>query len=180
MLVSDISFCTFSNGRNKTNILKLASAIFYQIFIFHQIKPIKNYEKYFLFHLKSFFRSRVIQIFVFPSSPLFLSVSHCFKGCSKINLKVYDIINCLNKNLIMYFVWYLEKDKRHDIETLSIDRVPNKEHFYGKIIQKMCTKSYPRTPFLILVNNLKQPLHSRNYFKKKIFLKEDYQKALKS
>ena len=34
-------------------------------------------------------------------------------------------------------------------------------------------------PFLILVNNPKQPLHARNYFKNKIFLKEDYQKGFK-
>ena len=34
-------------------------------------------------------------------------------------------------------------------------------------------------PFLILLNNPKQPLHPRNYFKKDI-LKKDYQKALKN
>ena len=33
-------------------------------------------------------------------------------------------------------------------------------------------------PFIILVNNPKQPLHARNFFKNNI-LKEDYQKALK-
>ena len=87
------------------------------------------------------FRSRDIQIFVFPASTFYLPVSHCFKGCSKINLKVYDVINCLNMNLITHFVWYLEKEKRYDIETLSIDRVLNKEHFYGKIMQKIWTKS---------------------------------------
>ena len=76
-------------------------------------------------------------IFVFPS---FSPVSHCFRGWSKINLKVYDVINCLNKNLITHFVWYLEKEKRYDTEILSIDRVLNKEHFYGKTMQKMCTK----------------------------------------
>ena len=32
------------------------------------------------------------------------------------------------------FAWYLEKEKRHDIKTLSIDRLLNKEHFYGKIM----------------------------------------------
>ena len=42
--------------------LKLVSAIFYQIF--------ENYEKCFLFHLKSSFRSRDIQIFVFSGFPL--------------------------------------------------------------------------------------------------------------
>ena len=103
--------------------------------------PFKNYEKCFSFHLKSSFRSRDIQALVFSSSPLFLPVSHCFRGWSKKNLKVYDVINCLNKNLITHFVWYLEKEIRCDIETLSIDRELNKEHFYGKIMQKMCTKS---------------------------------------
>ena len=28
-----------------------------------------------------------------------------------------------------------------DIETLSIDKVLNKEHFYGKNMQKMCPKT---------------------------------------
>ena len=35
-------------------------------------------------------------------------------------------------------------------------------------------------PFLILVNNPKQPLHAINSFENKIFLKEDYQKPLKN
>ena len=90
-----------------------------------------------LFHLKTSF---VAQIFVFPFSPVFLLFGHCFRGWFKINLKIYDVINCLTKNLITHFVWYFEKEKRYDIETLSIDRVLNKEHFYGKIMQKMCTK----------------------------------------
>ena len=29
-------------------------------------------------------------------------------------------------------VWYLEKVKSYDTETMSIDRVLNKEHFYEK------------------------------------------------
>ena len=33
-----------------------------------------------------------------------------------------------------------EKEIRCDVETLSIDRELNKEHFYGKFMQKMCTK----------------------------------------
>ena len=103
--------------------------------------PSKNMRNVFLFHWKSSFRSRDIQIFVFWSSPLFLPVSHCFRAWSKINLTVYDIINCLNKNLIIYLVWYLEKEKSYDIETLSIDRVLNEDYFYGKIMQKMGTKN---------------------------------------
>ena len=61
-------------------ILKLVSTISYQIFIFHRMIALKNYQKCFLFHLKSSFRSGDIQIFVFWSSPLFCPVSNCFRG----------------------------------------------------------------------------------------------------
>ena len=117
------------------------SNIFYQLFISHQMITLQNYEKCFLFHLKDSFRSQDIQNFVFLSSPLFLSVTHWCRGCSMTILKVYDVFNCLNKNLIAHFALYLEKEKSYDIETLSTDRVLNKEHFYGKIMQKICTKS---------------------------------------
>ena len=90
----------------------------------------------FLFHLKSSFRSRDIQICVCSSSVLFLPVSHCFTGWSKKNLKVFDVINSLNKYLITHFVWYLEKKIRCDIETLPIDRVFNKED-YQKALKKL-------------------------------------------
>ena len=115
------------------------NAIFYLFFFFTKWLTFKNYEKCFLFHLKSSFRSCDISLFVFSSSLLFFPVSHCFRGWSKKNLEVYDIISCLNKNLITHFVWYLEKEIRHDIESLSINRVLNKAHFYGKIMLKLCT-----------------------------------------
>ena len=100
------------------------------IFIFSpKSSPSKTTTNVFLFHRKSSFHSRDIQIFVFASSPLFIPFSHCFRGCSKINLKVYDIINCLNKNLITQFVSYIEKEKRYDNENLSTDIGLNKEHF---------------------------------------------------
>ena len=47
---------------------------------------------------------------------------------------------CISKNLT-HFAWYLKKEIGCDIEILSIVRVSNKEHFYGKIMQKMYTKS---------------------------------------
>ena len=40
-----------------------------------------------------------------------------------------------------HFVWYLEKEKKYNNGTLSIDRVLNKEQFYGKSCIKMGTKS---------------------------------------
>ena len=106
-------------GRWTWTLLKLGSPIFYQIFIIHQMIPLQKLRKTFLFHLKSFFRSRDIQIFVFSSSPLFFPVSHCFRGWFKKNLKVYDVINCISKNLIAHF----ETEIRCDIETLLIDRL---------------------------------------------------------
>ena len=78
------------------------------------------------------FSKKLFQIFIFSSSLLFLLVGHYSRGSLKINLKVYDVINCINKNLIRHFVCYLEREKRYDTETLSIDIVLNKEHFYGK------------------------------------------------
>ena len=48
---------------------------------------------------KNLFFSQDIQNFVFSSSPLFYPVGFCFRGWSKINLKVYDVVNCLNKEL---------------------------------------------------------------------------------
>ena len=69
------------------NPLKLVSAIFYQIFIFHQMISLQKLWKFFLFHLKCSFRSRDIQILVFLSSPLFSPVSNCFRSWSKKILK---------------------------------------------------------------------------------------------
>ena len=95
---------------------------FIKILYFTKWHPFKNYEKCFLFHLKSSFWSQDIQIFVFLSSPLFFPVSYCFRGSSKKNLKVYHVTNCLDKNLLTHLVWYLEKEIRCE------------EHFYGKIM----------------------------------------------
>ena len=108
---------------------------------------LNNYEKYFLFHIKSSFLFWDIQVFVFLSFPLSFPVSYWLKWRSKRNIKVYDVRNCLNKNLVTHFAWYLEKKKRYDIETLSIHRVLSKGYFYGKIMQKMCTKIYSKAPF---------------------------------
>ena len=58
------------------------------------------------------------------------------------------------------------KEGMYDIETLFIDRVLNKEHFLWRnhVHQKLVP-----VPFLILVNNPKQPLHVRNSFENNIF-----------
>ena len=147
------------------------SAIFYQIFISHRMIALqKLWKKIYISSKKLFSFSRYSHfcIFVFPPFP---HVSHCFSGWLKINLKVYGVINCLNKNLIAYFLWYLEKGKRYDNESLSIGRVLNKEHFFLKShAENMHQKLVPDL-YLVLVNNPKQPLHARNSFRNKKFWK---------
>ena len=60
--------------------------------------------------------------------------------------------------------------KRYDIETLPIGRVLNKEYFYANentFMKKSCRNLYQKLfadPFLILVNNTKQPLHAKKIF----------------
>ena len=111
--------------------LKLMSAIFYQIFLFNHIIALQKLWK------KKTIVLEIFKFLYFHLPPLFFPVSHGVRGCLKINLKVYDVINCLNRYLITHFVWYLGKEKRYDIETLSIDWVLNKEHIFEKIKQKI-------------------------------------------
>ena len=142
------------------------SAIFYQIFISHKMIALQILWKMYFISFKKLFSFSRYSDFVFLSSPLFPPASHCFRGWWKINLKVYDVINCLNKNLTNFF-WYLQKEKRYEIETLSIDRISflwksHAENVHQKLVPDL---------FLILVNNPNQPLHVRNSVKNKIFWK---------
>ena len=89
----------------------LKACVHYFSVFHHMIALLYNYEKCFLFHLKSSFRSRDIQDVVFPSFPLFFPVRYYFRWLLKINLKVYDVINCLNKNLLTQFFDILRRKK---------------------------------------------------------------------
>ena len=140
MVVSDNKF-VFSNWEIRCSMdwENLLDYIFSSLFAQHKVAKIftmalekdnSNPD------LKSSFRSRNIQFFVFLSFTLFLPVGHCFGVWSKTNFKVHDVINCLNKNSVTHFVWYLGKEKRYYIETLSIDGVSDKEHFYRKCAAK--------------------------------------------
>ena len=97
ILLMTLIFCI------QVNLLKLVPAILYQTFIFLQVIALQKLWKMFSISSKklySFLRYSNFCIFVFHSS----TVSHCFRGCSKKNLKVYDVINCLSKNLMTHFV----------------------------------------------------------------------------
>ena len=53
-------------------------------------------------------------------------------------------MSCLNKKSITHFVWHPEKEKRYDIETLSVDGASDKEHFIEKSCRKCAAKAIPR------------------------------------
>ena len=99
--------------------------------------PSKTMENVFCFIWKALFVLKIFKFLYFCLPLFFFPVSHCFRDWFKKNLQVYDVTNCLDKNLTTH----LEKEISCDIKTLCIDRVLNKEHFYGKIMQKICTKS---------------------------------------
>ena len=61
---------------------------------------------------------------------------------------------------------------------MSIDRVLNSKHFYGKNHAENMHQKLAPDPFSILPNNPKQSLHAGNSFENKKFW-DDYQKALK-
>ena len=144
------TFCSNESAEFEKNLhkaftlafdLKLVSATFYQIFIFHQIIALQKLWKIFFISSKKLFlflRYSNFCIFVFPS---FFSLSVIALEVELRKILVYDVINCLNGNLITHFVWYFEKEIRCDTETLFIDEVLNMENLYGKIMHKMCTKS---------------------------------------
>ena len=113
-----------------------------QIFIFApNDSPSKTMEATFYFIYKALFVLEIFNFLHFCRPHLFLLVGHCFRGSSKMNLKVHDVINCLNKNSITHFVWYLEKEKRYGIG------VSDTEHFYRKIVLKKCAAKASPRPF---------------------------------
>ena len=114
------------------------------------------------FHLKSSFRFRDNQIFVFPSSFLFLPVGHhCFRA--------YDIINCLNKNLITHFVWYLEEEQGMTLKLCPYIDFWIRNIFMEKSCRKCALKLIPDT--FVLVKNAKQSFHARNSLQNETFWK---------
>ena len=130
------------------------------------IAGFKNYEKHVLFHLKSSFRSRDIQIFLFSSFFLFLPVSHFFTGWSKKNRKVYDAYGCsfvaklswkkhffFWKNVCVFYKIYIICRKNNYIWKKKVLYwfffcLLKKLFFYPEYIYSFCKKNF----FLIIKN----------------------------
>ena len=94
------------------------------------------------------------------SSAFFCPVGHCFIGWPKINLKVYDVVNCLNKNFRRKKLWHWNFVNWQSFKQRTFLWENHAENIHQKLVPG---------PFLILVNNPKQPLHARSSFKNKIF-----------
>ena len=67
-----ISFYIKYSTVDNRQYLKLVSAIFIKFLFFTKSWHFRNYKKYFLFYLKSFFSSRDIHFYLFSSFPHFL------------------------------------------------------------------------------------------------------------
>ena len=66
-----------------------------------------------------------------------------------------------------HFVWYLEREKRYDIETLP-NRPLSKEKFYWKIMHKKLVAD----PFSINPKQSKTSMECKKLFKNTIFWKK--------
>ena len=95
--------------------LKLASAIFYQIFIFSRNDNPSKTENCFLFHLKSSFLSRDIQIFVIF---LFLSALSRHKRTNESGI-TYDVMIGLYKFACRCNFWNNSKTSLYYITKLG-------------------------------------------------------------
>ena len=115
--------------------LKFVSVIFIKCLFFHQMIAFqKLWKMLFVSYKKLFSFSRY--------SKFCISVLPSFSTCLPLIWRM--IIICVTKNSITHFVWYLEKEERYDIETLSTEGVSDKEHLYRKIMQITCSKASPR------------------------------------
>ena len=79
--------------------LKLVSTIFCQIFISHQLADLQKLRKMLFISPKKLFSFSIYSNFCISIFPSFPPCQPLFRDWSKINLKVYDVIKCLNKNL---------------------------------------------------------------------------------
>ena len=131
----------------------MSATFLFFFFFFTKWQRWNNYEKCFLFHLKTSFHCQDIQTLVFPSSPLFFPVSHWLRGW----WKKMDDGWCINKSLITNFVWYLENEIRLNFELEFCQLI---EYYVRDIFMENDAKNVHQKlvldPFLVLVNNPKQ------------------------
>ena len=145
--------------------------------LFKKWQPVNHYEKCFLLHLEIFFRSRDTQIFVLLTSP-HSPLGHCFRGWLKINLKVYEVINCLNRNLHHILLDVLRKKKDMTLKLCHLRGYQTRIIFMKKPCRKCAPKINSR-PFFNFGKQTQTAIPCKEFFYKSDILKENYQKALR-
>ena len=113
---------------------------------FHQIIVLTKLWKMLFVSSKKLFSFSRYSKFCISIFPSFFYLPLLYKMIVE-DKPVCDVINFVNKKLITHFVWYLENEKRYDIETLLIDRVLNKDCFVEKSCRKHAPKASPRPLF---------------------------------
>ena len=111
----------------------------------------------------------------FPTSP---SLSVLLLRWLKINLKVYDVINCLNKNLIAHFVWAFVWEKHKDAENVHQKLIPDSffvllnnqnRHYMQEILlqikyfERELSKCFKKDNFIFLSNCMLECHRSHSY-----------------
>ena len=112
-----------------------------------------------------------------PSSSHFFTVSHCFRGWLNINLKIYDVINFLSKNLMTFCLISWRRIKVWHWNSVDSILILKINYRWKNLAESVQQKLVP-DPFLILVNNPEQPSHAINSFKNKYILKRGLTKSL--
>ena len=123
---------------NNTKIICFCPLFFF--FYSPNNSPYKFMKNASYFIWRAFFYSQDIRIFIFPSFPL---VIHCLKKWSKKNLKVHDVINCLNKNLKTYCLITWEGKKVWYLNLLNSWSIKLGTFLWKKIYRKCASNTCP-------------------------------------
>ena len=128
-------------GTSLRVFFKACVRYFHQIFIFSPNDILqKLWKNAFYFIQNALFVLEIFKFFCFWPSLFFYLLAIALEDDWRQILK-FMTSSVVWIRTLTHFVWYLEKEKRYEIETLSIDGVSDKEHFYRKVMQKMYSKS---------------------------------------
>ena len=129
--------------------------------------------------LQMVFQEKWFSCYILLTDQVSLSAFLYFLNYWAICLLPLFVSICLNKNLITHFVWYLEKEKIYDIETCELIEYYIVGTFSWERHAEIMHWKPVQDPFLILVNNPKQPSHTRNCFKNSRYFEKVLSESLK-
>ena len=105
--------------------------------------PLKVMKNAFYFTPKALLVLKIFKILPW----LFGHVAKRLDKKDKFNFKFYDVTAWLSNNGNTYIAQYLEKERKSDNETWSVNRMQHEERFSSKVILKMWWINYSQTLF---------------------------------